>query len=68
MCGRYTVTAPGAALTGLVDDPRAVARAILSLSVDVARWYDPQGRDSPERIGALYAQLALRMVGATTSG
>ena len=24
MCGRYTVTAPGAALAGLVDDPRAV--------------------------------------------
>src|SRR3712207_1466052 len=37
-----------------VDDARAVARAVLSLTVDVARWYDPSGRDTPERIGALY--------------
>ncbi len=48
-----------------VDDPRAVARALLSLSVDVARWYDPKGKETPEGIGALYAELATRMVGAT---
>jgi AcrR family transcriptional regulator len=47
-----------------VDDPRAVARALLSLSVDVARWYDPKGKETPEGIGALYADLAVRMVGA----
>jgi AcrR family transcriptional regulator len=47
-----------------VDDPRAVARALLSLSVDVARWYDPKGKETPEGIGALYADLATRMVGA----
>jgi AcrR family transcriptional regulator len=47
-----------------VDDTRAVARAVLSLTVDVARWYDPGGRDTPEAIGALHADLAARMVRA----
>jgi AcrR family transcriptional regulator len=47
-----------------VDKPREVARALLSLSVDVARWYDPAGRDTPEAIGALYGELAGRIVGA----
>jgi AcrR family transcriptional regulator len=45
-----------------VGDPRAVARALLSLSVDVARWYDPRSSETPEAIGALYADLATRMV------
>ena len=49
-------------------DERAVARAVLSLSVDVARWYEPGGRETPEAIGALYAELAARMVGATPAG
>lgn len=47
-----------------VDDPRRVARALLSLGIDVARWYDPAGRDSPAALGVLYADLAARMVGA----
>lgn len=47
-----------------VAEPRRVARAVLSLSVDVARWYSPGGRDTPEALGRLYADLALRMVGA----
>jgi AcrR family transcriptional regulator len=50
-----------------VADTRAVTRAILSLTVDVARWYDPTGRDTPEAIGALYADLAARMVGAVAA-
>jgi len=45
-----------------VEDPRAVARALLSLSVDVARWYDPKSKETPEGIGDLYADLATRMV------
>jgi AcrR family transcriptional regulator len=45
-----------------VPDPRAVARALLSLSVDVARWYDPRGSRTAEEIGELYAGLAARMV------
>ena len=51
-----------------VDQPRRVARAILSLSIDVARWYDPSGRDTAAELGALYADLAARMVGADPSG
>jgi AcrR family transcriptional regulator len=47
-----------------VDEPRRVARAILSLGVDVARWYDPAGHDPPAAIGRLYADLAARMLGA----
>lgn len=47
-----------------VAEPRRVARAVLSLSVDVARWYSPGGRDTPEVLGRLYADLAARMVGA----
>jgi AcrR family transcriptional regulator len=50
-----------------VAEPRRVARAILSLSIDVARWFDPAGRDTPVALGELYAELALRMVGAGTA-
>lgn len=45
-----------------VEDTRAVARALLSLSVDVARWYDPKSKETPQGIGELYADLATRMV------
>ena len=45
-----------------VDEPRAVARALLSLCVDVSRWYDPKSSETPEGIGRLYADLATRMV------
>jgi hypothetical protein len=45
-----------------VDDDRAVARAILSLCVDVARWFEPRGAQTAEQIGELYAELAVRMV------
>ena len=48
-----------------VADPRAVARALLSLSVDVSRWYDPKSSETPEGIGVLYADLATRMVRPT---
>jgi AcrR family transcriptional regulator len=47
-----------------VDDTRAVTRALLSLCVDVSRWYDPKGTETPEGIGLLYADLATRMVRA----
>jgi AcrR family transcriptional regulator len=47
-----------------VGDTHAVTRALLSLCVDVARWYDPRGKETPEGIGTLYADLATRMVSA----
>lgn len=54
-----------AAGTMTAPDPRGVARAVLSLGIDVARWFDPAGRDTPEALGALYADLAVRMVVTT---
>lgn len=45
-----------------VDDSHGTARAILSLGIDVARWFTSPGPLSPEDLGDLYGQLALRMV------
>jgi len=59
------ITAGVAAGQMRVAHPRRVARAVLSLGVDVARWYHPTGPDSPAVIGTLYADLAARMVGAS---
>lgn len=42
----------------------ATGRAVLSLCVDVARWYREHSGETPEQIGDLNAQLALRMLGA----
>ena len=44
-----------------VEDLPGTTLAILSLSIDVARWYSPTRRD-PADLGVLYADLALRMV------
>lgn len=44
--------------------PRMTALAILSLCIDIARWYRDEGEWTPEDIGEHYAELALRMVGA----
>jgi AcrR family transcriptional regulator len=48
--------------TFAVDDLHGTTLALLSLSIDVARWYDPVRRAAPRELGALYADLALRMV------
>jgi len=47
-----------------VDDPHGVTRAVLSLCIDVARWYVPAGRESPQDVATLYGSLVLRMLGA----
>lgn len=47
-----------------VPDVRGATLAVLSLCIDVARWYQPAGRRTPAEIGDLYADLVLRMVGA----
>ncbi|MFY1676242.1 MULTISPECIES: TetR/AcrR family transcriptional regulator [unclassified Streptomyces] len=47
-----------------VADPRGTTLAVLSLCVDVARWFNPEGPRSPDEVGALYADLVLRMVRA----
>ena len=47
-----------------VDDVPDTTLALLSMVVDVARWYDPEIRRTPEAIGAAYADLGLRLVQA----
>jgi AcrR family transcriptional regulator len=47
-----------------VPDIRGTALAVLSLCIDVARWFRSGGTRTPEEIGELYAGLVLRMVGA----
>lgn len=47
-----------------VIDVHGTALAVLSLCVDVARWFKVDGPSTPEEVGALYADLVLRMVGA----
>ncbi|WP_433270564.1 TetR/AcrR family transcriptional regulator [Actinosynnema sp. CS-041913] len=47
-----------------VPDVRGATLAVLSLCIDVARWYQPGGRRTPADIGSLYADLVLRMLGA----
>ncbi|MFI7010944.1 TetR/AcrR family transcriptional regulator [Streptomyces sp. NPDC050145] len=47
-----------------VPDVSGTTVAILSLCIDVARWFNEQGRRTPDEVGALYADLVLRMVGA----
>lgn len=47
-----------------VPDVNRAVRAILSLGIDLVRWYRLDGTDSPENLGAFYAELALRMLGS----
>jgi hypothetical protein len=50
----------------VVEEPHAATRAVLSLCIDVARWFDPAGRESPQDVARLYGTLVLRMLGART--
>ena len=45
-------------------DARMTALAVLSLGIDVARWFRDEGRWTPDQVAVLYRLLALRMVGA----
>jgi AcrR family transcriptional regulator len=47
-----------------VPDVRIATVALLSLGIDLARWYREGGRWTPEQIADHYAELALRIVGA----
>jgi AcrR family transcriptional regulator len=49
-----------------VDDVPGTTVAVLSLCTDVARWFNAAGRRTPDEVGALYADLVLRMVGHRT--
>jgi AcrR family transcriptional regulator len=43
-------------------DVKRVVRAMLSLSIDLVRWYRLDRCDSPSQLGEFYADLALKMV------
>ncbi|MDH6542759.1 TetR/AcrR family transcriptional regulator [Streptomyces lavendulae] len=47
-----------------VPDVPGTTLAVLSLCIDVARWFSTAGHRTPDEVGALYADLVLRMVGA----
>ncbi|MEV1048805.1 TetR/AcrR family transcriptional regulator [Streptomyces sp. NPDC049916] len=50
-----------------VPDVPGTTLAVLSLCIDVARWFNAQGSRTPDEVGELYAGLVLRMVGARTA-
>ncbi|MET8730361.1 TetR/AcrR family transcriptional regulator [Streptomyces parvus] len=50
-----------------VPDVAGTTLAVLSLCIDVARWFNAQGSRTPDEVGELYADLVLRMVGARTA-
>lgn len=45
-------------------EPDKAAVALLSLSIDITRWYHDAGRWSPEDVAEFYVDLALKMVAA----
>ncbi|CCK31249.1 transcriptional regulator [Streptomyces davaonensis JCM 4913] len=47
-----------------VRDVQGTTLAVLSLCVDVARWFSVDGPWTPDEVGELYADLVLRMVAA----
>lgn len=47
-----------------VDDLAGTARSILSLSIDLVRWFDQERPAQAEHVAALHADLAERMVAA----
>jgi AcrR family transcriptional regulator len=49
-----------------VPDDKTAARAVLSLGIDVARWYTERTRKTPRALGREYATLVLRMLGNST--
>ncbi len=49
-----------------VPDVPGTTLAVLSLCIDVARWFNTGGTRTPEEVGELYADLVLRMVSART--
>ncbi|MEV7232783.1 TetR/AcrR family transcriptional regulator [Streptomyces sp. NPDC051020] len=50
-----------------VPDIPGTTLAVLSLCIDVARWFSAQGSRTPDKVGDLYADLVLRMVAARHS-
>jgi AcrR family transcriptional regulator len=49
-----------------IDDIPGTALALLSLGIDVVRWFEPGGPRNAEDLAELYAGLAVRMVTVRT--
>ena len=47
-----------------VDDVPGTSLALLSMAIDVARWYTPDVRRTPAMIEASYGALAVRLARA----
>lgn len=47
-----------------VPDAEGVTLALMSLCVDICRWFPSGGYTEPDAVADLYADLALRLVGA----
>ena len=47
-----------------VDDIPGTAFALLSLGIDVVRWFEPGGSQTGEDLADLHARLAVRMTAA----
>lgn len=45
-----------------VDDIKGTALALLSLSIDLVRWYEPGGALTPDDMATLHSRLAIRMI------
>lgn len=48
--------------------PRIAAIAVLSLGIDVARWYREDSALTPQDVASQYAEMALRIVGSKGDG
>lgn len=48
-----------------VSDVKGTALALLSMSIDLVRWYHPEGQITPDDIARLHGELAVRMVAAS---
>ena len=46
------------------DDVTGTTLAIISMCVDIARWFDPAGSRTPQDLSATLASIALRTVSA----
>ncbi|MDQ4111712.1 MAG: TetR/AcrR family transcriptional regulator [Actinomycetota bacterium] len=62
---RFAVSRGVAAGAFDVEDVNLVVRAILSIGVDLVRWYRVDGADSPEKLSEAYVELVLRMLGVS---
>lgn len=61
---RDALTAGIAAEVMDVTDVKGTALALLSLSIDLVRWYHPDGPVTPDDLAELHGDLAVRMVTA----